>query len=169
MEHRHWQEPESLAVITERGLAVFDQTPRPINFFHLPVPKSAMHNLDAYYEPLAKLLPKMKEQGTELYLGVVIEHDLEGTKKRIDAAKKALGDIEFGVATECGWGRTVCYSISAITRKLGGDYADVLIASRRHRLDYENFHRGVRAGALIVMVEQAFPFPFGGFLVPFVP
>ena len=106
MEHRHWSEPESLANITERGLGIFENTAHPINFFHLPVPKSAMERLDEYYEPLKKLLPKFKEDGTELYLGVIHEHDLEGSQKRIDAAKKVFGDITFGVGTECGWGRT---------------------------------------------------------------
>lgn len=103
MEHRHWKEPESLANVTERGLAIFDKSPHPIKFFHIPVPKSAMYKLDQYYEPLKQLLPKFKEHGTELYVGAVIEGDLEGTQKRVDAAKKVFGDeIEFGVATECG-------------------------------------------------------------------
>ena len=114
MEHRHWKEPESLAVITERGLALFDQSPHPINFFHLPVPKSAMDRLDEYYEPLKQLFPKFEEHGTELYLGVVHENDMDGTRKRIDAAKKAFGDFEFGVATECGWGRTPPEDIGSI-------------------------------------------------------
>ena len=106
MEHRHWKEPESLANITERALGVYEKSPRPINFFHFPVPKSAMEKLDDYYEPLKKLLPKFKEQGTELYLGAIIENDMEGSQKRIEAAKNAFGDFPFGIATECGWGRT---------------------------------------------------------------
>ena len=106
MEHRHWKEPESLANVTERGLAIFEKSPHPINFFHVPVPKSAMDKLDIYYEPLKQLFPKFKEHGTDLYLGVVHEGDLEGTKKRVEAAKKLFGDeVEFGVSTECGWGR----------------------------------------------------------------
>lgn len=114
MEHRHWKEPESLANITERGLAVFEKTPHPINFFHMPVPKSAMEKLDAYYEPLKELLPKFKEHGTDLYLGVVHENDLEGSQKRLDAAKKAFGDTPFGIGTECGWGRTQPEDIDSI-------------------------------------------------------
>lgn len=106
MEHRHYQEPESLATITKRGLAIYEKSPHPINFFHLPVPKSAMDKLEEYYEPLNELLPKFKEHGTDLYLGAVIENDLEGSKKRVEAGKKAFPDTPFGVATECGWGRT---------------------------------------------------------------
>lgn len=121
MEHRHWKEPESLQVITERGLAIFNQSVRAINYFHAPVPLSVMDKLDAYFAPLTQLIPKFKEHGTELYLGLVHYHDLEGTQTRIDAAKKAFGDFEFGVATECGWGRTPeaeIESILAISRSV---------------------------------------------------
>ena len=114
MEHRHWKEPESLANVTERGLGVFEKSPHPVNFFHLPVPKSAMDRLDSYYEPLKMLIPKFKEHGTELYLGVVHENDMEGTEKRIQAAKKVFGDFDFGVGTECGWGRTPPEDIDSI-------------------------------------------------------
>ena len=116
MEHRHWEEPDSLEVITERGLAVFEQSPRSIDFFHLPVPRSAMEKLDSYYEPLSNLLPKFKENGTELYLGVVQYDDLDGTQKRIQAAKEAFKDVDFGVGTECGWGRTPSEEIENIMK-----------------------------------------------------
>lgn len=106
MEHRHWKEPENLANVTERGLAVFKASPHKINFFHMPVPKSAMEKLEEYYSPLKELVPQLKEHGTEVYFGLVHYHDLEGTNKRIEAAKKVFGDMEFGVGTECGWGRT---------------------------------------------------------------
>lgn len=105
MQHRHFKEPDSLALIVETGLAIFDRTPHPIRFYQCPVPPSAMDKLDHYYEPLKKLLPRLQEHGTEVYLGVVREDDLEGTKKRIEAAKKAFPDLDFGVATECGLGR----------------------------------------------------------------
>lgn len=104
--HQHWKEPESLATITENCAVIFKQSPRRIDFIHVPVPLSAMDKLDAYYSPFRTLLPKLREHNTELYLGVVHYNDLEGTVKRIEAAKKTLGDVDFGVATECGWGRT---------------------------------------------------------------
>ena len=106
MQHRHFKEPESLHNITERAQAILVQSPRPINWLHLPVPLSAMEKLDSYYAPFKSILPKLNEHGTEVYLGLVHYNDLEGTKKRVEAAKKALGDLDFGVATECGWGRT---------------------------------------------------------------
>lgn len=106
MEHRHWLEPKSLATVTERALAIFDKTPHPINFFHCPVPKSALDNLDAYLEPLTGLIPYFKEHKTDLYLGVVHYEDKAATEQMIEAAKKVLGDYPFGVGTECGMGRT---------------------------------------------------------------
>lgn len=105
MQHRHFTEPDSLATVVETNMAIFERTPHPIKWFQCPVPLSANDNLQHYYEPLKKLLPKLKEHNTELYLGVVREDDLEGTKARIEAAKKAFPDTEFGVATECGLGR----------------------------------------------------------------
>ena len=115
MGHQHWMEPKDLAVVTERGLALLEGSSHPINYFHAPVPVSAMDKLDAYYEPLKQLLPKFREHGTELYLGVV-QPERDGTVKRIEAARKAFGDLPFGVATECGWGRTPSEDIEKIMK-----------------------------------------------------
>lgn len=106
MAHAHFMEPSSLAAVSDRGLALLTKSNHPINYFHLPVPVSAMGSLEEFYEPLRRLVPSFKEQGTELYLGVVQAGDPEGTRNRMDAAKKVLGGFAFGVATECGWGRT---------------------------------------------------------------
>ena len=64
----------------------------------MPAPK---HRDDAaYYAPLAGLrLP----EGCELYLGLIHHDDREGDRRRIAAASRTVGD--FGIATECGWGR----------------------------------------------------------------
>lgn len=116
MEHRHWAEPTSLTVIVERGLRVIGKSPHLINFFHCPVPKSAVDNLDAYYAPLEDLVPKLKEHGTELYLGVIHYDDMATTKKMIEAAGKVLGNFPFGIASECGWGRTPPEQITEIMK-----------------------------------------------------
>src|SRR5437899_3212109 len=56
---------------------------------------------DAYFAPLKDL---QLQPGTELYLGLVHAQDgIEGTKKRIAAAKKYVP--KFGVASECGISR----------------------------------------------------------------
>lgn len=109
-------EPRSLAGVTERGLALFEKSPHPIQFWHVPVPLSAMDNLDEYYEPTRDLLSRFKKHGTEVYLGVVQPDDQEGIQKRIDAARKILPGLEFGIATECGLGRTPKDEIDGIMR-----------------------------------------------------
>ena len=106
MQHKHFKEPDSLALVVELSQAIFERTPHPIKFYQLPVPASAAGKLEHYYEPLKAFLPKLEKHQTELYFGVVIEDDLEGTKTRIAAAQKAFPDTDFGVATECGLGRT---------------------------------------------------------------
>lgn len=82
------------------GAAVLKSIQRAVNWIHLPVPKDRTDV--AYFEPLHKLVESMHES-TELYLGVVHEYDPEGTRERIDAAKKVVPS--FGVSAECGFGR----------------------------------------------------------------
>ena len=56
---------------------------------------------DGYFAPLAGLsLPAE----TALYLGLIHHADPGGDRARIDAAGTVMP--RFGVATECGWGRT---------------------------------------------------------------
>jgi hypothetical protein len=96
---RHWKEPESTANMVEVHNRLAVKLERPIDYLHMPVP--ADRGDDAYFKPLAglKLDPK-----TKLFLGLVHDSDgVEGTRKRIDAAAKYAGD--FGIATECGFGR----------------------------------------------------------------
>ncbi|EME50400.1 hypothetical protein DOTSEDRAFT_165619 [Dothistroma septosporum NZE10] len=114
MAHKHWFEPTSLRAVVERGIILIDKSPHPFKYFHAPVPVSALDDLDTYLAPLADLVPKLKEHDTELYLGVVQYNDPEGTKKRIEAAKKYVP--EFGVATECGWGRTPAEQVDGIMK-----------------------------------------------------
>jgi hypothetical protein len=52
-------------------------------------------------------VPKLVEQGVEVYVGVVQFDDEQGTRERIAAVSKAWPEMKkFGIATECGWGRT---------------------------------------------------------------
>ena len=65
----------------------------------MPVPRNRSDA--AYYAPLRNL---RLHPETELYLGLVHFTDgMEGTLKRIKAAQQFVAD--FGVATECGFGR----------------------------------------------------------------
>ena len=79
---------------------------RRLDFLHLPVPKDRSDT--AYFAPLAGL---KTPQDTTLYL-CLIHHD--------DAAGAVMP--AFGIATECGWGRTDSSRVPS------------LIASHRHAM-----------------------------------
>jgi hypothetical protein len=96
---RHWKEPDSAANMVEVHNRLAAKLDRPIDYLHMPVPVD--RGDEAYFEPLAglKLGPK-----TKLFLGLVHDSDgVGGTRKRIAAAAKYARD--FGIATECGFGR----------------------------------------------------------------
>lgn len=59
---------------------------------------------EGYLRPLKEILLPKLDLSTEVYVGLVHPHDLEGTKKRLAVARKVLGD-NIGVSTECGLGR----------------------------------------------------------------
>lgn len=71
-----------------------------------------MNSLPEYYAPLSELYPALRDHGCELYLGLVHYDDLKGTKIRIQEASK-LAPV-FGVATECGLGRTPTEQVEGI-------------------------------------------------------
>ena len=97
--HKHFKEPEDTGKLVEVANAVGAAIRRPINWIHLPVPRNRSDG--AYYAPLRHLhLPPE----TELYLGVVHFTDgVQGTLERIKVAQQFVSN--FGVATECGFGR----------------------------------------------------------------
>jgi len=96
---RHWKEPESAANMVQVHNRLARELHRPIDYIHMPVP--ADRGDDAYFRPLARL--KLAPE-TKLFLGLVHDSDgVEGTRKRIAVAAKYARD--FGVATECGFGR----------------------------------------------------------------
>jgi hypothetical protein len=94
----HLIQPKDAGVMVEIVNAVSAGVGRPIQFFHLPVPKPRSD--DAYYAPLAglKLWPE-----TELYLGLVHSDDMAGNAVRLAAARRYVR-VD-GVATECGMAR----------------------------------------------------------------
>ena len=72
---------------------------RRMDFLHLPVPKDRVD--DGYFAPLGDLA---LATDTTLYLGLIHYADASGDRARIEAARKVMP--RFGIATECGWGRT---------------------------------------------------------------
>ena len=97
--HKHIREPKDLELCVRFSNGVAQRVKRPIDWIHVPVPRD--RDDDAYFAPLKDL--KLKP-GCEFYLGLVhITGGLEGTKRRLATAKKVIS--EFGIATECGFGR----------------------------------------------------------------
>ncbi len=96
--HKHVVEPQDLGIVTRMANAARAAVTRPIDFYHMPVPRDRTD--DAYFEPLGDL-----DIGEgKLFLGLVHHTDgLEGTNRRIATAKRHIED--FGISTECGWGR----------------------------------------------------------------
>ena len=94
----HVIQPKDAGVMVEIVNAVSAGVGRPIQFFHLPVPKPRRD--DAYYAPLAGL--KLRPE-TELYLGLVHSDDVAGNAARLAAARRYVR-VD-GVATECGMAR----------------------------------------------------------------
>jgi methionine synthase II (cobalamin-independent) len=98
-EHRHTREPLDTAAMVELANAIAGQVERNIGWVHMPVPRNRSD--DAYFAPLRDLTLRPE---TRLYLGLVHYTDgVEGARKRLAAAETVVRD--FGIATECGFGR----------------------------------------------------------------
>jgi hypothetical protein len=94
----HCVQPKDMAIMVEMANAVSAGVSRPIEFFHMPVPKDRAD--DAYFAPLDHLrLPPE----TALYLGLVHHADAPGDMARLAAARRHARVA--GVATECGMAR----------------------------------------------------------------
>ena len=95
---QHCVQPKDTGLMVEMTNAIVAGVKRPIQFFHLPVPKERSD--DAYFAPLAKL--KLRPP-TELYLGLIHHDDAKGDAARLAAARRYVR-VD-GVATECGMAR----------------------------------------------------------------
>lgn len=105
--HQHFTEPQDLGLLVDLANGITESLERPVHWFHMPVPK----NRDdlAYFSPLKDL-----KTDARLFLGLVHANDEDGTRRRIETAQKVLGNREFGVATECGMGRTPAEELDSI-------------------------------------------------------
>jgi methionine synthase II (cobalamin-independent) len=114
--HKHFVEPKDTGLMVKVARAVFPRLAeqgRVVTFFHAPVPKE--RDDETYSAPLRELIPLLREGGTELYLGLVREGDEEGTNRRIETARKVVGEeVSWGVASECGMGRTPRDQVASI-------------------------------------------------------
>ena len=114
--HKHFIEPKDTSLLVELANALLAREtlgPR-TEWIHLPVPKNRADS--EYFAPLTAL--KLNSSGSkppQIYLGVVHANDEAGTQKRIEVAR-ANFPFPFGVATECGLGRTPPEEIDSILR-----------------------------------------------------
>lgn len=108
--HKHFIEPVDLGVVVEFANDIFERIGKThaIEWLHVPVPRDRKDG--QYFAPLRKLdLPR----DTRLYLGLVHANDEGGTKERIDVATSVY-ERPFGIATECGLGRTPQNEIESV-------------------------------------------------------
>ena len=95
----HLVMPRDMAVMVGMANGLRQALGRRIDFLHMPVPRD---RADAgYFRPLADL---RGFDDSALYLGLIHHDDREGDLRRIAAARPFAK--RFGVAAECGWGRT---------------------------------------------------------------
>ena len=92
------KEPQDLGLSVRMANAAVAESGRRVDWVHMPVPRDRSD--DAYFMPLQDL----SVGDTQVFIGLVHHTDgLEGTRKRLTTAQKYLKN--FGVATECGFGR----------------------------------------------------------------
>jgi hypothetical protein len=106
--HKHLVEPRDTQLMVEIANKLTIATARTANWLHLPVPRDRSD--DAYFAPLTalKLNPK-----TELYLGLIhLTDGAAGARTRMSAADKVVAN--YGIATECGFGRRPPETILAL-------------------------------------------------------
>jgi methionine synthase II (cobalamin-independent) len=97
--HKHVVEPKDTKLMVDFTNKLVAGIKHAIAWVHMPVPREREDV--AYFAPLKglKIDPR-----TELYLGLVHRTDgVAGARRRLAAAKQVL--TNFGVATECGFGR----------------------------------------------------------------
>jgi hypothetical protein len=94
----HVIQPKDMGIMVEMANAIGSGVKRPIQFFHMPVPKSRTD--DGYFAPLENL---RLGRDPGLYLGLIHHNDAQGDAARLTAARRhARVD---GVATKCGMAR----------------------------------------------------------------
>ncbi len=95
----HLVMPTDMGILVEIANGITDRAGRRLDFIHMPVPQDRTDR--AYFQPLEGL---SVSADTDLILGLVHYDDAAGDRARIDAVRDFVDS--FGVASECGWGRT---------------------------------------------------------------
>jgi hypothetical protein len=103
--HKHFVEPRDTKLMTAIANRLTRASRRSATWLHLPVPRDREDI--AYFAPLASL---ELTPHTELFLGLIhLTDGLEGARRRMAAADTVV--TEYGVATECGFGRRSPHTI----------------------------------------------------------
>lgn len=98
--HRHYFEPSDLGVTVDMANRAVTALNRPVDYVHMPVPRTRTRTDDAYFDPLDRL---DLGNGT-LYAGLLhLTDGLEGALSRVEVLQRHYQG-HFGVATECGIG-----------------------------------------------------------------
>jgi hypothetical protein len=99
VEESHFVQPTDAGMLAEVLSGLFARAPRPITWVHLPVPIE--RDDESYFAPLGTV---EWPADTEVYLGLLHHEDgVEGALRRATTASRFIPD--YGVATECGFGR----------------------------------------------------------------
>lgn len=117
----HLVMPKDMAILVEIANGISSWLGRCLDFMHIPAPKDRTDR--AYFEPLREM---NLADTTELILGLIHFDDTEGDAARIAAAREFIP--MFGVASECGWGRTDPQRVRGLLTS--------------HRLAVEHLNRG---------------------------
>lgn len=105
---KHFVEPRDMAPMVDLTNRVCADSARTVEWVHMPVPIE--RDDDPYFEALSDLSLRPE---TKLYLGLVHDIDgLEGCRRRMKTADKFVSD--YGVATECGFGRRPSETIAPL-------------------------------------------------------
>src|SRR5215813_6662536 len=108
-QHSHVSEPPDLGVVVRMANAAYQEVPRPVDYYHMPVPRNRAD--EAYFAPLQGLHIGQ----AKLYLGLIHHTDgVTGSLHRVATARNYVSG--FGVATECGLSRRPQETIPELLR-----------------------------------------------------
>ena len=96
LDHQHFVKPHDMAHLVAVANGLAGRLARRVDWISVPVPLA--RDDDGYFAPLADLAIA---PATKLFLGLI--HLSDGANRRIATAARHAS--EFGIATECGWGR----------------------------------------------------------------
>jgi hypothetical protein len=115
-QHRHFREPESLALQVQVVAALNDIAQRQVNWYAFTVPQYQRD--PSFFAPLRDM---PRREGTELYFALVPYHpDKQApgtTEEQVRLIDEHLAASEWGICTECGMARAESAEIPGLLDK----------------------------------------------------